>query len=142
MTKYEIILYWSEEDQAFIAEVPELAGCSADGSTRQEALANAETVIAEWIETARNSVARSRNRKAVSCQRNALRANPTHPSLPLSVMIVVQQTVRVVFDAAWRFFQRLVRRLHHARRHRPRLSQNLRIVHNRLPHQVIVGVEP
>jgi len=53
MTKYEIILYWSEEDQAFIADVPELAGCFADGSTRQEALANAETVIAEWIETAK-----------------------------------------------------------------------------------------
>ena len=53
MTKYEIILYWSEEDQAFIAEVPELAGCCADGSTRQEALSNAETVIAEWIETAK-----------------------------------------------------------------------------------------
>jgi len=53
MTKYEIILYWSEEDQAFIAEVPELAGCAADGSTCQEALANAETVIAEWIETAK-----------------------------------------------------------------------------------------
>ena len=53
MTKYEIILYWSHEDQAFIAEVPELAGCAADGVTRQEALANAETVIAEWLETAR-----------------------------------------------------------------------------------------
>jgi predicted RNase H-like HicB family nuclease len=53
MTKYEIILYWSEDDQAFIAEVPELAGCAADGSTRQEALANAELVIAEWVETAR-----------------------------------------------------------------------------------------
>jgi len=53
MTKYEIILYWSEEDQAFVAEVPELSGCSADGSTRQEALANADLVIAEWIETAR-----------------------------------------------------------------------------------------
>jgi predicted RNase H-like HicB family nuclease len=52
MTKYEIILYWSEEDQAFVAEVPELAGCAADGSTRQEALANVETVIAEWLETA------------------------------------------------------------------------------------------
>ena len=50
--KYEIILYWSRDDQAFIAEVPELAGCSADGSTRQEALANAETIIGEWIETA------------------------------------------------------------------------------------------
>jgi predicted RNase H-like HicB family nuclease len=53
MTKYEIILYWSNEDQAFIAEVPELAGCAADGLTRQEALANVETVIAEWLETAR-----------------------------------------------------------------------------------------
>ena len=54
MTKYEIILYWSEEDQAFISEVPELPGCAADGATRQEALSNAETVIAEWIETARS----------------------------------------------------------------------------------------
>jgi len=52
MTKYEIILYWSEEDDAFIAEVPELAGCAADGPTRQAALANAEIVIAEWIEMA------------------------------------------------------------------------------------------
>ena len=51
--KYEIILYWSKEDQAFIAEVPELAGCAADGVTRQEALANAEVIIEEWIETAR-----------------------------------------------------------------------------------------
>ena len=50
MTKYEIILYWSNEDQAFIAEVPELAGCAADGLTRQEAVANAETVIAEWLD--------------------------------------------------------------------------------------------
>ncbi len=53
MTKYEIILYWSSEDEAFIAEVPELPGCAADGATRQEALANAEVVIAEWIETAK-----------------------------------------------------------------------------------------
>jgi predicted RNase H-like HicB family nuclease len=52
MTKYEIILYWSEEDQAFIAQVPELSGCAADGATRQEALANAELVIAEWLQTA------------------------------------------------------------------------------------------
>jgi predicted RNase H-like HicB family nuclease len=47
MTKYEIILYWSAEDDAFIAEVPELAGCAADGPTRQEAIANAEAIIAE-----------------------------------------------------------------------------------------------
>ncbi len=51
-TNYEIILYWSQEDQAFIAEVPELAGCAADGATYQEALANAQVVIREWIETA------------------------------------------------------------------------------------------
>ena len=54
MTKYEVILYWSSEDDAFIAEVPELAGCTADGATRQEALANVEVIIAEWMETARN----------------------------------------------------------------------------------------
>jgi predicted RNase H-like HicB family nuclease len=53
MTKYEIILYWSDEDEAFIAEVPELPGCAADGATRQEALSNAEIIIQEWIETAR-----------------------------------------------------------------------------------------
>ncbi|MCX6619639.1 MAG: type II toxin-antitoxin system HicB family antitoxin [Acidobacteria bacterium] len=53
MTKYEIILYWSVDDGAFIAEVPELPGCAADGPTRQEALTNAEIVIQQWIETAR-----------------------------------------------------------------------------------------
>ena len=52
-TKYEIIIYWSEEDQSFIAEVPELAGCMADGKTYQEAIVNAECIIQEWIETAR-----------------------------------------------------------------------------------------
>jgi len=53
MTNYEIVLYWSEEDQSFIAEVPELPGCAADSPTRQDAVANAEEVIAEWLETAR-----------------------------------------------------------------------------------------
>ena len=52
MTKYEIILYWSAEDESFIAEVPELPGCTADGGTRLQALENVETVIQEWIETA------------------------------------------------------------------------------------------
>ena len=51
--KYEIIIYWSEQDNAFIAEVPELPGCMADGGTHAEALENAETVINEWIETAK-----------------------------------------------------------------------------------------
>ncbi len=51
--RYEVILYWSAEDEAFIAEVPELPGCAADGPTYQDALANVEVIIREWIETAR-----------------------------------------------------------------------------------------
>ncbi len=54
MSKYKIIIYWSEKDLVFIAEVPELAGCMADGATYQEALANAEIIIQEWVETARD----------------------------------------------------------------------------------------
>ena len=53
MVRYEVIIYWSHEDQAFIAEVPELPGCAADGKTYAEALANVERVIQEWIETAK-----------------------------------------------------------------------------------------
>ena len=56
--RYEIIIYWSEEDKAYIAEVPELPGCAADGKTYQKALSQAETVIDEWIETA-NELGRS-----------------------------------------------------------------------------------
>ena len=52
MIRYELIIYWSKEDEAFVAEVPELPGCAADGRTYREALANAEKVIAEWTETA------------------------------------------------------------------------------------------
>ncbi len=52
--KYEMIIYWSHEDQAFVAEVPELPGCAADGKTYHEALSNAETIIHEWIETAKD----------------------------------------------------------------------------------------
>ena len=53
MIRYEVILYWSDEDQAYIAEVPELAGCMADGESYQAALANVEVIIQEWIETAK-----------------------------------------------------------------------------------------
>ncbi|MDH5657360.1 MAG: type II toxin-antitoxin system HicB family antitoxin [Spirochaetia bacterium] len=51
--KYEMIIFWSEEDSAYIVEVPELPGCMADGSTYQEAVKNAEIVIDEWIQTAK-----------------------------------------------------------------------------------------
>jgi predicted RNase H-like HicB family nuclease len=54
MTKCEVIIYWIEDDQAFIAEVPELAGCMADGRTHRDALANVEVIIEEWLEMARS----------------------------------------------------------------------------------------
>lgn len=53
MERYGIILYWSEENKLYIAEVPELKGCFADGKTRTEAVSNAEKVIAEWLEVAK-----------------------------------------------------------------------------------------
>jgi predicted RNase H-like HicB family nuclease len=52
--KYETIIYWSEADQAFIAEVPELPGCMADGATKAKALAAVEEIAREWVETARS----------------------------------------------------------------------------------------
>jgi predicted RNase H-like HicB family nuclease len=54
MMRYEIIIFWSREDDAFIADVPELPGCMADGKTYEEAIANAQIVIREWIETAKS----------------------------------------------------------------------------------------
>lgn len=54
MTKYEVIIYWSEEDQSFIAEVPELPGCAADGATRAAALKAVDVVIKQWIATAKS----------------------------------------------------------------------------------------
>ena len=53
MPKYEVIIYWSVEDDSFIAEVPELPGCAGDGKTYQQALANVEIIIREWIATAK-----------------------------------------------------------------------------------------
>lgn len=52
MSKYSMIISWSEEDQAYIVSVPELPGCMADGKTHEEAIKNAEIIIREWIETA------------------------------------------------------------------------------------------
>jgi len=53
MFKYELIIYWSKADGAYIVEVPELPGCMADGSSYEDAIANAQRVIGEWLETAR-----------------------------------------------------------------------------------------
>lgn len=53
MHKYEVIIYWSNEDQVFVAEVPELPGCMAHGNTQEEALAHANKAIQLWIDTAR-----------------------------------------------------------------------------------------
>jgi predicted RNase H-like HicB family nuclease len=53
MSKYEVIIYWSADDKAFIAEVPELPGCAADGATKQAALKNVDVVIKEWIAMAK-----------------------------------------------------------------------------------------
>ena len=52
--KYEVIIYWSNEDKAYIAEVPELAGCMSDGNTYEKALQNVQVIIGEWIETAKS----------------------------------------------------------------------------------------
>ena len=52
MIKYEVIIYWSEEDEAFVADVPELPGCAAHGDTQETALANAQDAIRLWIDTA------------------------------------------------------------------------------------------
>jgi predicted RNase H-like HicB family nuclease len=52
--RYELIIYWSKEDNSFVVEVPELPGCMADGQTYAEAVANAEKIIDEWIENARS----------------------------------------------------------------------------------------
>jgi len=53
--KYEMIIYWSNEDKCYVVEVPELPGCMADGLTYQEAISNAEIIINEWIETAKST---------------------------------------------------------------------------------------
>ncbi len=53
MSRYEMIIYWSDDDQSFVVEVPELPGCMADGPTYREAVTNAEKVIEEWIQTAK-----------------------------------------------------------------------------------------
>ena len=77
MIRYEIIVYWRKEDQAFIAEVPELSGCAADGATYQEAIANVEIVIREWIESAKEMGAKYPSRRDAS-------SSPSRVALPAS----------------------------------------------------------
>lgn len=67
--KYELIIYWSEVDEAFIVEVPESPGCAADGETYQESVQNAEVVIQEWVKTAQElgrAIPESRGRLLLS----------------------------------------------------------------------------
>lgn len=66
--KYEVIIYWSDGDQAFIAEVPELPGCAADGKTHRDVLRNVEGIILEWLDTARDLGRLIPKPKSNSCQ--------------------------------------------------------------------------
>ena len=81
--KYQMVIYWSEEDHAYLVEVPELPGCMADGKTRQEALANAETIIQEWVETAHEL-----GRSVPSPQGRLLTISETAERLGLSIAMV------------------------------------------------------
>lgn len=81
--EYQMLIYWSDEDKAFLVEVPELPGCMADGKTRQKALANAEKVIQEWIETARDL-----DREVPPAQGRLLTVNEAADRLGLSVAMV------------------------------------------------------
>jgi predicted RNase H-like HicB family nuclease len=67
--RYEMIIYWSDEDEAFVVEVPELPGCAADGTTSEEALANAKVIITEWVETVRELGRPIQNRGGDLCMR-------------------------------------------------------------------------
>ncbi len=80
---YQMLIYWSDEDEAYLVEVPELPGCMADGRTRQEALSNAERVIQEWIETAREL-----GRDIPAAQGRLLTVNEAADRLGLSVAMV------------------------------------------------------
>jgi excisionase family DNA binding protein len=81
--EYQMLIYWSDEDKAFLVEVPELPGCMADGKTRQEALANGEKVIQEWIE-----IARELGREVPLAQGRLLSVNEAADRLGLSVAMV------------------------------------------------------
>ena len=76
--RYELIIYWSKDDSSFVVEVPELPGCMADGQTYAEAVANAEEIIDEWVETARKlgrpiPEPRGKLAYALSCSRSVVR---------------------------------------------------------------------
>jgi predicted RNase H-like HicB family nuclease len=55
MNRYEVVIYWNSDEEAFVAEVPELSGCAAEGQTREAAIVNVEAVIQDWLESAREA---------------------------------------------------------------------------------------
>jgi len=81
--KFQMVIFWSDEDQAYLVEVPELPGCMADGKTRQEALTNAETTVQEWIETASDL-----GRPIPTAQGRLLTISETAEQLGLSLAMV------------------------------------------------------
>jgi len=120
--EYQMVIYWSDEDQAYIVEVLELPGCMADGNTRQEALANAEVIIQEWIETARDL-----NRVVPAPQGRLLTISEAANRLGLSLAMVRRYCVEGKLSAQkigrdWAIRQRDVERFAATPRHSGRPS--------------------
>ncbi|HVN54783.1 MAG TPA: type II toxin-antitoxin system HicB family antitoxin [Anaerolineaceae bacterium] len=123
---YQVVIYWSDDDTAFIAEVPELPGAMADGATRQEALANAESVINEWIETAQES-----GRPVPSPGRKLLTIPEAAEQLGLSIAMVRRYCKTEKLPAQkvgrdWAVRQRDLERFAASPRKRGRKSANFR----------------
>jgi excisionase family DNA binding protein len=134
LNKYQMVIYWSDEDCAYLVEVPELPGCMADGKTRQEALANAETIIREWIETARDL-----GRSVPASQGRLLTISEAAERLGLSVAMVRRYCADGKLPAQkigrdWAILQHAVERFAATPRHsgRPslRYAASLQSAHN------------
>lgn len=126
--RYEVFIYWSDEDKAFIAEAPDLPGCAADGETRLEALTNAEVIIEEWIETAREL-----KRAIPKPQSRLLTIAEAAKSLSLSVPMVRRYCAEGRLPATkigrdWAIRQRDVESFKLIMRQRGRPSEQLAIV--------------